>query len=197
MGNFSSAKAVTFLDIETTHLSPKMSTILEIALITDWEDGRQDVWTTKIKPSSLEIEYASPEALEICKYNEADWADSPSFQSIASEISRRLTWGPIVGHNIQFDLDHIRAVFKRYGWKEVNSASDVSAEEKTFKIGYPIIDTCALAYLFSPSDRQNLAALREHLDISSDGAHTALKDTEDCRTIFYEIVSQAAVNMSA
>ena len=57
MGNFSAAKAVTFLDIETTHLSSKMSAILEIAFITDWEDGRQDVWTTKIKPNSLELEY--------------------------------------------------------------------------------------------------------------------------------------------
>ena len=197
MGNFSTAKAVTFLDIETTHLSPKMSAILEIAFITDWEDGKQDVWSTKIKPNNLELEYASPEALEICNYNDDGWEDAPAFHDIAREVARRLTWGPIVGHNIQFDLNHIRAVFNRYGWKEVDSVSMLGDAENTFKVGYPVIDTCSLAYLFSPSEKQNLNAIRENLGISTDGAHSALKDTTDCRQLFYEIVSDAATSMRA
>ena len=58
MGNFTTAKAITFLDIETTHLSPKQSAILEISIITDWENGNTDKWTTKIKPKPIELEFA-------------------------------------------------------------------------------------------------------------------------------------------
>ena len=90
--------------------------------------------------------------------------------------------------NINFDLSHIRAVFGRYKWTEVDSVGDANTDN-CFKIGYPIIDTCALSYLFLPTDRQNLNVLREYFEISTDGAHEAVKDTEDCREIFYRIVS--------
>ena len=58
MGNLTNAKAVTFFDIETTSLDPKKSAVLEICIVTDWEDGNQDIWSTKIKPRSVEIEFA-------------------------------------------------------------------------------------------------------------------------------------------
>ena len=35
MANFTTAKAVTFFDIETTHLDPKRSAVLEISIITE------------------------------------------------------------------------------------------------------------------------------------------------------------------
>ena len=187
MGNLATAKAVTFLDIETTHLDPRQSAILQISFITDWEDGRQDKWSTKIKPNKLELEFASREALKICGYSDAEWKDAPSFNDVAEEISKRLTWGPLVAHNINFDLSHIRAVFGRYKWSEVDSVSDLD-NGNCFKIGYPIIDTCSLAYLFVPAQRQNLNELRGHFGISAEGAHEAVKDTEDCREIFYRIV---------
>ena len=188
MANLASAKAVTFLDIETTHLDPSKSAILQISFITDWEDGNQDRWSTKIKPKSIELEFASQEALKICNYSEKEWANAPSFNQVAEEISKRLTWGPLVAHNINFDLAHIRAVFKRYKWAEVDSVKHLD-NEKCFKVGYPIIDTCALAYLFLPTERQNLNELRRHFNIETDGAHEAVKDTEDCREVFYQIIS--------
>tara|TARA_X000001388_G_scaffold40633_1_gene28588 strand:+ start:732 stop:1313 length:582 start_codon:yes stop_codon:yes gene_type:complete len=189
MGNLASAKAVTFLDIETTHLDPAKSAILQICFITDWEDGRQDVWSTKIKPKTIELSFASEDALKICGFKEDDWADAPSFNDVAHEIIKRLTWGPLVAHNINFDLAHIRAVFNRYGWSEVDDVKQLEGK-KNFKIGYPIIDTCALSYLFLPTERQNLQVLREHFDMSQEGAHDAIKDTEDCRQIFYNILSE-------
>jgi DNA polymerase III epsilon subunit-like protein len=189
VSNLASAKAITFFDIETTHLDSRQSAILQISFITDWEDGRQDKWSTKIKPNKLELEFASREALKICGYSEKDWESAPSFSQVAEEISKRLTWGPLVAHNINFDLAHIRAVFGRYKWTEVDSVKDLD-KGNHFKIGYPIIDTCALAYLFIPSERQNLNELRNYFNISTDGAHEAVKDTEDCREIFYKIISE-------
>ena len=189
MGNFASSKAVTFLDIETTQLDPKKSAILQISFITDWENGKQDSWSTKIKPKPIELEFASKEALAICNYTEEGWENAPSFSQVAGEIAKRLTWGPLVAHNINFDLSHIRAVFARYKWTEVDSVRDLD-DKKTFKVGYPIIDTCALAYLFLPTERQNLNELRQYFNISTDGAHEAVKDTEDCRTVFYNIIGE-------
>lgn len=185
MGNFTTAKAVTFLDIETTHLDPKQSAILEISIITDWENGNSDTWTTKIKPRPIELEFASKEALDICHYNEEDWEDAPYFEDVAEVIAKKLRFGPLVAHNIDFDINHIKAAFERRGFKQWSR--DIKDGEKTYSFGYPKIDTCALAYLYLPTERQNLDVLREHLNISKDGAHTAAKDVEDCRTVFYEI----------
>ena len=91
MGNFTTAKAITFLDIETTHLDPTRSAVLEIAIITDWEDGNRDVWSTKIKPRDLELEHASNEALKICNYTDEAWEAAPYFEDVAEIIAKKLT----------------------------------------------------------------------------------------------------------
>ena len=188
MGNLTTAKAITFFDIETTHLDPARSAILSISIITDWEDGKQDIWTTKIKPKPIELEFASKEALKICNYSEEEWADAPSFREVAPQIIKRLMWGPIVAHNIPFDVGHITAVLNRHGYKQADRNDRVSDTNSLYKIGYPQIDTCALAYIFMPTERQNLNALREHLNIDPNRAHAADTDAEDCRTVFYHIL---------
>ena len=50
MGNLTTAKAITFFDVETTSLDSSKSAILQVSIMTDWEDGNQDAWTTNIKP---------------------------------------------------------------------------------------------------------------------------------------------------
>ena len=188
MGNLTTAKAITFLDTETTHLDPSRSAILSISIITDWEDGNQDVWTTKIKPKPVEMKFASDESLKICGYNKADWEDAPSFEEVAEEIAKRIKFGPVVGHNIQFDIAHLKASFLRRGWKEPEIGEKYGSGNKRFRVGYPVIDTCVMAYLFLPTERQNLNALREHFNISTDRAHSADTDVEDCRHVFYQIM---------
>ncbi len=187
MGNFTTAKATTFFDIETTSLDPTRSAVLEISIITDWDNGNTDIWTTKIKPRPVELEFASEEALKICGYNESDWADAPVFEEVAETIAKKLRFGPIVAHNIDCDVNHLTAVFERYGYKRWTR--EAAETDKTYSFGYPKIDTCALSYLFLPAERQNLDSLREHLDISTEGSHTAGKDAEDCRHVFYHILS--------
>jgi len=189
MGNFINAKAITFFDIETTNLDPKKSAILEITIITDWDDGTQDIWTSKIKPKNIEMEFADQEALNICGYNEEDWKNAPSFNDVAEIISKKISWGPVVAHNIQFDLAHLTSVFKRYGYRECNRNEKFNVKNKMFKIPYPIIDTCAMAYLFIPAERQNLNELRKYFNIEIDRAHNSLTDTEDCRHVFYHIIN--------
>ena len=187
MANFSSAKAVTFFDTEVTHLDETRSALLEICIITDWEDGQQSVYHTKVKPTLKELALASPDALKINGYNREDWEDAPSFDEVAANIAKALTWGPIVAHNVQFDIRHLTAIFERYGWTKANRTN---IAEKEFSFGYPAIDTCALAFMYSGCERQNMTALRDHYGLSHEGAHGALKDCEDCRVIFYNIVSE-------
>ena len=189
MTNLGSAKAVTFLDVETTHLDPTRSAILQISIITDWENGNQDVWTTKIQPRDMEIEFASSEALNVCNYVYEDWLEAPFFEDVAETIAKKIAWGPIVAHNAQFDVAHLKASFERRGWREPDRNERFDAKQKLFKIGYPVIDTCALAFMFLPTERQNLNALREHFGINTDRAHSADTDVEDCRTIFYNIIN--------
>jgi len=194
MGNLTSAKAITFFDVETTHLDPMKGAILQISIITDWSDGDTDTWTTKIKPRDIELEYASPEALTICNYSEEAWADAPSFEEVAETIAKKLAWGPIVGHNVQFDIAHIKKAFERRGWRAPEFKERFDVSKKMFKVGYPAIDTCALAFLFLPTERQNLNELRSHFMISTDRAHAADTDAEDTRTIFYNIVNSVMKN---
>jgi DNA polymerase III epsilon subunit-like protein len=196
MANLASSKAVTFIDVETTHLDASRSTILSISIITDWEGGRQDVWSTKIKPKGIELDFASKEALSICKYSEKEWSDAPQLEEVADEIIKRLMWGPIVGHNVQFDIDHISASLKRHGYKLAKRNEDILSENKNFRIGYPLIDTCALSFIFLPTERQNLNALREYFDIDTSRAHSADTDAEDCRHVFYSIVNDTIGKMA-
>ena len=188
MANLTTAKAITFLDIETTHLDPKQSAVLSISIVTDWDNGQQDVWTTKIRPRDLELEYASDDALEVCKYNDDEWADAPMFEEVADTIAKKLRYGPLVAHNINFDIAHLKAAFFRRGWEEIKPGEKYGSGNKKFNPGYPLIDTCALAYIFLPTERQNMTALREHFNISKKGEHTAEKDVMDCREIFYKII---------
>ena len=188
MGNLTTAKAITFLDIETTHLDPKQSAVLSISIVTDWDNGKQDVWTTKIKPKEIELKYASKEALEVCHYSDEEWEDAPSFEDVAETIANKIKYGPLVAHNINFDIAHLKASFFRRGWEETKPGEKYGSGNKKFNPGYPLIDTCALAYIFLPTDRQNMTALREHFEMPKEGEHTAEKDVMDCREIFYKII---------
>jgi DNA polymerase III epsilon subunit-like protein len=188
--NITNCKAITFLDVETTHLDPSKSAILQISIITDWTGGKTDTWSTKIRPRDLELEYASSEALDICNYSDKEWDDAPSFEDVAQTIVEKLMWGPIVAHNAQFDIKHLTSSFQRRGWYEAKRNENIAKGNKLFRFGYPVIDTCALAYLYLPTDRQNLNEVREFLDIDKSRAHDAVTDTEDCRTLFYHIINK-------
>ena len=127
-----------------------------------------------------------PKRLEINGYNKEDWHDAPYFEEVADKITELLKWGPIIGHNVSFDMRHIKAAFRRLGialYEDPAAYSDV-------RWGYPLVDTVPLAWLYLPTDRQNLNACREHLNIKSDRAHDAENDVEDCRALFWHILDK-------
>ena len=191
MGNFGNAKAITFLDTETICLNPVagVNTLLSVCFITDWEEGNSTTTEVKIKLSLDQKPHASAEALKINNYSKEAWADAVSFEEAAPIIAKAIAWGPLIAHNAQFDINHIVSSLEAVGWRKTEYGERFSIEDKTYQVGYPVIDTCALAYLFMSTDYQNLPTLREALDIDPDRAHDALTDTEDCRQVFYHILA--------
>ena len=189
MGNFSNAKAITFFDTELTNLDPEKSALLDITIITDWSEGGTETWSTKVKPTKAQLKKADPEALKIVGYNEEDWKNAPSIDEVAETIVKKLTWGPICAHNAVFDYRHLTEILKRAGWEEVFMGK-TDWSKKQFSLSTLIYDTRALAHIYLDSERQNMAVLRERFELTDEGAHTSQKDTEDCRTIFYNIISE-------
>lgn len=186
MGNILDYRTITFFDVETTHLDPSVGEIIQIAILTEDSSGNLKEWSTKIKPQ-LKLGTYSPKALEINGYNEAEWDDAPFFSDIAHLIVDKLRWGPLVAHNAPFDIAFVESCLERYsGWQR---GSRTDFDTRTFRLGYPVIDTVALSYLMIPTERQNLNALREHLDITKVGAHEAVKDVYDCRSVFWHCAS--------
>lgn len=188
MGNLNKYEYLTFVDIETTSLDASKGEIVQICILTEKADGSIEEWTTKIKPKLLPGTWNS-KALEINGYSEEKWKDAPEFKDVVETIIRKMSLpGPIIGHNVKFDLGFIESSIKRYTSWTKGRKTDFNKKE--FSLGRPSICTQGLAWIALPPDRQNLKVVREHLNISEEGAHDATKDTYDCREVFWHCINR-------
>ena len=164
------------VDTETTGLVPSRSAILEIAILI-FEDGeRVGRYYSKIQPTGEELAMAQHKALEINGYlaRPGDWDGAPYFEAVAADIADALDGAVAVGHNVSFDVEMIRANFKRHGYRG--------------RVPWAKIDTITLVreHLFPVGlDRSSLDSVRRFLGWSSIGAHTAAKDAEDTAALFH------------
>jgi DNA polymerase III epsilon subunit family exonuclease len=164
---------VVVLDTETTGLDPKVHEILEIAIVA--LDGTV-LLDTKVKPVNIEV--ASPEALKINGYNEADWADAPTFDEIKDKVMEALKHKIIVGQNPQFDRNFVVEALDRCG-----------VEKAYRKVKRHTIDTVTLAWehlVPCGLNRLNLTAECEFMGIPLDREtrHGALADAMATRTLY-------------
>jgi ATP-dependent DNA helicase DinG len=163
-------KARCFLDIETSGLNAGEQEILSIAIVRVEPDGKRSVYETKVRP--VRIENAQEVAIRMNKFTPEAWADAPLFSEVAKEITSRLRGAVVIGHNVQFDLGFIDAELKIVG------ASGFSRN---------IVDTMTLAYEhLAPLGLESLKldTIREFLNWSKEGAHTALFDAETCERLY-------------
>lgn len=164
-----------FVDVETTGLRPwEGQEIIEIAIITEYGDGRVERYCTKIKPTRLE--FAEVKALEVNGYNPEAWAHAPYMSEKIEEIYNILRKGIIVGHNVSFDCLFIDFELERYGLG---------------RCSYSKVDTITLAHehLLPVGLRSvGLQGIRKYMGWSLDGAHTALVDAEDCRRLYHSLI---------
>ena len=185
--NITDYRTITYFDVETTSLDPTRGEIIQICIVTEDQEGNLSEWSTKIRPRLQEGTY-DRSALKINGFKAKEYIDAPIFEDVADTIIEKLRWGPIVAHNASFDVSFIESNLERYTDWQRGNRTDFG--EKTYRLGYPVIDTVALAYLLMPTERQNMMALREFLEIEKDGGHEAVKDVYDCRTVFWHCLEK-------
>jgi DNA polymerase-3 subunit epsilon len=190
-----SERPLAFVDVETTGLDSSKHEIIEVAVVFDtsvviradasWAnhltiEGDIAYWTTRVKPER--IEDAEPFALKINGYADKpqDWAYAPSaawVSDILRELVTREGANPVlVGHNVSFDRDFLSNMLLRQGF--------------TQHVAHNVVDTGALAYEhLVPCGLESLSldAVRRILGMPTEGAHRALQDAKDARTVYHRL----------
>lgn len=174
-----------FVDTETTDLEEgsDKGELLEVSIVRErisppyTQRGMvTDIWVRKILPKHIET--ASVEALRVNGYTPEKWVDAVPLEAVADELIAKLKNATWVGHNPTFDRDFILDSLNRIGLSP--------------KIQRRLIDTTTMAYTAWGLDGElhlSMDSLRKFLDISTVGAHGALKDAMDCREVFYRALA--------
>jgi len=150
-------RALAFVDIETTGLSPAENRVAEIGVITV-DSGRIERWSTLLRaPSRRELDSAIDSQLA----DEHDQA--PAFADIAPELVRRLSGRLFIAHNARFDYSFLRAEFERVG---ISFAAQVVCSVMLSRKLYPDLQ------------HHNLDALAETHRLAVEERHRALPDAE-------------------
>lgn len=112
-----------FMDVETTGLSKEYSRIIEIVIFTS--DG---IFSTLVNPQTN----INAKITEITGITNKDVEKAPIFPQIAEQVYSILEGKTIVGHNVAFDINMVRAELKRAGMElgETKSICTLKAERK-------------------------------------------------------------------
>lgn len=100
---------LTFIDVETTGLSPSRDRIIEIGLLR-MKNGR----VTKTFSSLINPEASLPPEITLLTGITADQLESaPTFSSVSKELRALLDGALFVAHNARFDYSFVKAEFAR------------------------------------------------------------------------------------
>ena len=155
----------TFLDVETTGLSPRTSRVCELALIGFQGGSRVSQFSSLVNPG-LPI---PPETTKIHGITDAMVKDSPMFPALVPRLIGLLEGSVVVAHNAEFDLSFIDMEFVRAGLRLPE---------------LPVIDTLHIARHLGGFSNHRLGTIAKELDISAENWHRALSDVEMTRKIF-------------
>ncbi len=162
------------LDFETTGLHVEVDRVIEVAAILFKDGEPTERFTTLINPG-----IPIPTLIEeITGITNDMVAEAPAESKIVNDFFKFIGDHPLVAHNTPFDLSFLQAMAERHD-KEL-------PERKLY-------DTLTLsrAFLFF-QPAHNLSAVSDYFSLSTEGAHRAEYDTENCGKIFVEMVEEAA-----
>lgn len=160
----------TFIDVETTGLSPRTARICEVAAISFRGEDRVASLAELVNPG-LPI---PAEVSKIHGITDDMVKDSPAFGAVAPRLLALLENSVIVAHNAEFDLAFLSMEFERVGLK------------------FPklhVVDTLAIARKSWKFQSNRLGKIAAELNISNGGWHRALSDVEMTRKIFEHFIS--------
>lgn len=160
----------TFIDVETTGLSPRAARVCEVAAISFRGSDRVATLAELVNPGTP----IPAEVSNIHGITDEMVKDSPSFGGVAPRLLAMLEDSVVVAHNAQFDIAFLTAELERVGLK--------------FPKLY-VVDTLAIARKNWKFQSNRLAKIAAELNISSEGWHRALADVEMTRKIFEHFIS--------
>lgn len=156
------------IDIETTGLDPQRDAIIEIGAIRFNQNEAEVEWQSLINPGRL----IPPEITQLTGISNEMVRNAPSVQSIILELIKFTDGLPVVGQNVQFDLNFLR----QQGALQEN----------------PVIDTRELASVLLPgAGRYGLSALGSQMGFEQQNAHRALDDARLTLLVFNQLYEKA------
>lgn len=160
----------TFLDVETTGLSPRSNRVCELAAVSFRGAERVAAFSELINPGVP----IPPEVSRIHGITDAMVKESASFAKFAWPFADMLENSVIVAHNADFDLEFLREELKRVGMQLPKRH---------------VVDTVYIARKYWKFKSNRLGNIAAELNISSEGWHRALADVEMTRRIFEHFIA--------
>ncbi len=162
------------LDLETTGLRPYADGITEISAYRFVDGEPLEDFTTLINPHQP----INREISELTGITDEMVADAPDIGDILPKLIDFIGQTPLVGHNLDFDLNFINHQLSLNKMGELNN--------RTY-------DTLILARAFLFFHHEfTLGAVSRYLGIDSDNAHRASGDTLSTGKVFCKLVHEAA-----
>ena len=159
----------TFIDVETTGLSPRTARVCEVAAVSFRGDERVGSLAELINPGGP----IPPEVSKIHGITDDMVVNSPAFGGIAPRLLALLENSVVVAHNAEFDMAFLSMEFERVGLKFPPLA---------------VVDTLVLARKHWKFKSNRLGNIAAELNFSSENWHRALSDVEMTRKIFEHFI---------
>lgn len=155
------------LDLETTGINPGKDKIIEFGAVKFDLNGQIETYQTLINPG-----VPLPQIItHITGLTDKDLAEAPSFEEKKEEILKFMGDLPIVGHNIQFDIDFLRA--------------------QNLEIKNLQYDTLQLSSILFPSlPSYSLEILSNILSLKHEEKHRALDDSIAAMELFIKLADK-------
>jgi DNA polymerase III subunit epsilon len=160
------------IDVETTGLSPRLHSIIEIGIVKISNLKIVDKYQALVNPGRIIPFYIS----NITGITNDEVFEAPFFEEIANEISAFISAGILTGHNISFDKNFLRKEFLSCNQTNINNLS--LCTHKLAKRLYPELR------------RKSLGSLCKHLNLHNKNAHRALPDAEVTAQVFLKMVEE-------
>lgn len=147
------------IDCEATGLDKEGDEIIEIAAVIFTLEKDLEIYDSLVNPGR-QIPEAS---IQIHNITQEMVKGQPKIQEVLPKIISMISNRIIVGHGVGFDIHLISRDAKRHN-------IPCMIKNNLF------FDTLRMARLYGESPRNSLEKLREHFNISEEGAHRALND---------------------
>jgi DNA polymerase-3 subunit epsilon/ATP-dependent DNA helicase DinG len=153
------------LDLETTGLDAKEDKIIEIGAVRFDGEKTLETFESFINPSCKLSDFTKT----YTGINQLDIDNAPTFNSINNDLKKFIGDSPILGHNIQFDINFL----KSHGLNLKNNKSD----------------TWDLAYILFPQFFDySLIGLSKKFKVGHEKPHRALDDAIATKGVFENLI---------